>query len=135
MLAEALLRPPEGFSNLFLTFFQKRCKLIFSYTFNMQKLFVMGESFSCTSFSETKSGKRGTHFGSGPSYELYLERFFCEQEPQKMQGGHDESLFGRELIFCRPVDFSSRKSSLKECFAPLGAVDGAPSTVGAKHSL
>ena len=31
---------------------------------------------------------------------------------------HDESLFGRDLTFCRPVGFSSRKSSQKECFAP-----------------
>ena len=72
--------------------------------------------------------------------------------------GYDESLNGPDLTFRRPVDFSSRKSSRKECFAPffagrsicraekvhgksashqvhgLGAVDGAPSTCCAKHS-
>ena len=47
---------------------------------------------------------------------------------------HDESFFGRDLIFRRPVDFSSQKGSRKNCFAPLGAVDGAPSTCCAKHS-
>ena len=26
-----------------------------------------------------------------------------------MQGGYDESLFGRDLNFCRPVDFRVRK--------------------------
>ena len=34
---------------------------------------------------------------------------------------HDESLNGRYLIFRRPVDFSSRNSSRKECFAPFFA--------------
>ena len=79
------------------------------------------------------------------------------------RGGYDELLNGRDLVFRRPVHFSSRKSSRKECFAPfhssrydellngrdlifsrpvgfssrkssLGAVDGAPSTCCAKHS-
>ena len=37
-------------------------------------------------------------------------RFYCCR--------YDESLNGRDLLFRRPVDFSSRKSSQKECFAP-----------------
>ena len=81
----------------------------------------MGERFLCESFSETKSGKRATYFEPRVSHELSLKRFFCEQEAQKMRCRYDEPLFGQDLIFGRPVGFSSRKSS-------LGAVDGAPST-------
>ena len=36
----------------------------------------MGESFFCTSFFETKSGKRATYFEPVPSCEFYLERLF-----------------------------------------------------------
>ena len=101
---------------------------------NITKFFVMDERFFCDFFSKTKSEKRPTDFEPVPSHGLNLERFFCEQETRKRQGGHDESLFGQDLVFCRPVGLSSRKSSRKECFA-LGSVDGAPSTASAKHSL
>ena len=111
------------------------CTVPFSMIFSIKKFFVMGERFFCESFSETKSGKRATYFDPEPSRGLFLERFFCEQEARKMRCRYNESLFGRDLIFRRPVGFLSRKSSQKECFAPLGAVDGAPSTVSAKHSL
>ena len=57
----------------------------------------MGEGFFSESFSETKSGMRATHFEPVLSHGTYLERFYCEQEARKMQGGHDESLFGRDL--------------------------------------
>ena len=59
----------------------------------------MGERFFCESFSETKSGKRATHFEPVLSHGLSLKRFFCEQEARKMQGGHDESFFGRNLTW------------------------------------
>ena len=78
----------------------------------------MGERFFCISFSETKSGKRATHSEPGLSRDLSFKCFFCEQEPRKMRGGHDESLFDRDLDFRPPVGFSSRKSSQEECFAP-----------------
>ena len=38
-----------------------------------------------------------------------------------MQGSYNESLFGRDLTFRRPVSFRVRTSSQKECFAPLFA--------------
>ena len=81
----------------------------------------MGERFFCESFSETKSGKRATYFEPVPSHESSLKRFFCEHEAPKMRCRYDESLFSRNLIFGRPVGFSSRKSSQKECFAPFFA--------------
>ena len=37
---------------------------------------------------------------------------------------------GRDLIFRRPVDFSSRKSSRKECFAPYHFVRGENAYLG-----
>ena len=55
------------------TLFALLCRVQFSMMFNKKKFFVIGEKFSCTSFSETKSGKRATRFEPVPSRELYLE--------------------------------------------------------------
>ena len=59
----------------------------------------MGEGFFCTSVSETKSGKRATHFEPLLSLEVYLERCLCEQEPLKMRCRYDEPLLRQYLFF------------------------------------
>ena len=100
----------------------------------MKPFLVMGTRFFRTSFSLTKTGQRATYFEPEPSHGTCLARFYCEQPTRKMHCRYDESLFGRDLTFCRPDGFSNQNSSQKECFA-LGAIDGAPSTGGAKQSL
>ena len=73
--------------------------------FNIKTYSVMGESFFCRSFFETLSEKRATYFEPVLSHEVYLERLLCEQVPGKMRCRYDESLFGQDSIFGRPVGF------------------------------
>ena len=70
--------------------------------------FVMGESFFCESFSETKSGKRATQVEPRVSHEVCSRRFFCKQELRKMRCRYAESLFGRELRFFEPKKIAER---------------------------
>jgi hypothetical protein len=77
--------------------------------FNMKKFFVMGERFFCESFSETKSGKRATYFEPGPSHDLSLKRFFCEQEPQKCVGGTMSRCSAEILFFAGRSVFRAEK--------------------------
>ena len=78
----------------------------------------MGEAKMLTTLSQTSSGKRRLNFEPGASRELSLKRHSTFLKARFHCCHHDESLFGRDLTFRRPVDFSSRKSSQKECFAP-----------------
>ena len=70
----------------------------------------MGEAKFLATLSETSSEKRRLYFGSWASRDLYLGRHSTLGEGSISLRGYDESLFGRDLIFRRPVDFSSRKS-------------------------
>ena len=94
----------------------------------------MGEAKMIESFSETLWGSSSFLFETVTSYESSLKR-------HSTLGEGSISLRGSWWIVERPRPYFSpagsffeKKSSRKECFAPLGAVDGAPSTCCAKHS-
>ena len=91
---------------MFFFIFKENHEITFCIIFNMNKFFVIGERFFCTSFSETTSGKRGTYFEPGASRDLNLERHQTLRKRMNLTRG-----------------------------SRLVVVDGAPSTGGAKHSL
>ena len=68
--SDSFRRSPRHFFNNF----QETRKFAFSYILNMEKFFVMGETFFCVSFSETKSGKRANYFDPMVFHESCLKR-------------------------------------------------------------
>ena len=66
----------------------------------------MGERFSCESFSETESGRRGTRFEPWGPHEVSLRCFFAGKRLEKCVATMTRGGRGSAIIFEKSVNFS-----------------------------